>query len=133
MVILIWVFITLVFSNCLPCVSSWWHLYNDHHSIPDTCPRSKIRNTANPLSSAEDFSRWSEQHVGQREYTSPLSAEDISRWKLWPTLISSIDRQAGEVMYGFKAGMELIWKNQHPADCKNAKFLISNGWDQGFG
>jgi hypothetical protein len=29
--------------------------------------------------------------------------------------------------------MEAIWQNQHPPDCKNAKFLISEGWAQGFG
>jgi len=30
--------------------------------------------------------------------------------------------------------MELIWKNQHPEDCANAKYLISEGfWGQGFG
>lgn len=29
--------------------------------------------------------------------------------------------------------MEAIWRNQNPPDCSKAKYLILEGWMQGFG
>lgn len=29
--------------------------------------------------------------------------------------------------------MEVIWRNQNPPDCKTAKYIIAEGWPQGFG
>jgi hypothetical protein len=37
-------------------------------------------------------------------------------------------------MYGFdEHTIEMIWRNQHPENCSDAKFLISGDWEQGFG
>jgi hypothetical protein len=64
--------------------------------------------------------------------TARLSDEEINKWKLWPNL-QPYSTDYGEVLYGFREAMDVIWKNQHPANCKDAKFLISEGWTQGFG
>jgi len=40
---------------------------------------------------------------------------------------------AKQYVDGFYEAMELIWKNQHPPSCSTAKFLISSGWQGGFG
>ena len=34
---------------------------------------------------------------------------------------------------GLEMILDAIWKNQHPEDCSKAKFLISNGFNSGFG
>lgn len=63
----------------------------------------------------------------------PLTIEDVNRWRLWPGLISDADMSTGETLSGFKEAMAVIWKHQHPEDCSQSKFLISEGWPQGFG
>jgi hypothetical protein len=35
--------------------------------------------------------------------------------------------------YSFSQAIEIIWKNQHPPDCKKAKYLIADALYQGFG
>jgi len=55
------------------------------------------------------------------------------KWKLWPGLISAFDEANGDALFGVEQAMELIWKNQHPEDCSKAKFMIAQGWTQGFG
>lgn len=63
----------------------------------------------------------------------PLSNEEISRWKMWPGLMSEYDREHGQVIYGYREAMNVIWENQHPKNCSESKFLIFGGWDGGFG
>ena len=63
----------------------------------------------------------------------PLTIEDINRWRLWPGLFSDADMKSGETLSGFKEAMAVLWKHQHPEDCTQAKYLISEGWPQGFG
>lgn len=65
--------------------------------------------------------------------TRPLTEAEISAKKLWPGMSKAFDREHGETIYGFRLGLEEIWKNQFPANCSEAKFLISGGWPYGFG
>jgi hypothetical protein len=37
------------------------------------------------------------------------------------------------VLIGFEDSIEAIYRNQHPADCSKANYLIMRGWYQGFG
>lgn len=68
------------------------------------------------------------------EATKPLSKEEYDRMKLWSALrnFNSSSKEA-ESLYGFRHGIEAIWKHQFPEDCSNKKFLISGGWPYGFG
>eukprot|EP01038_Epipyxis_sp_PR26KG_P009839 gene9839-13233_t len=59
--------------------------------------------------------------------------EAIDRYHLWPGLISEYDLKHGETISLFPEVLEDIWNHQHPVDCKNSKFLIAQGWAQGFG
>lgn len=52
---------------------------------------------------------------------------------LWPGLTNKYDLETGETLVGFKEAMADIWKNQHPADCSKSKYLIVEGFNQGFG
>jgi len=98
---------------CIICgVSALWHTYNANKVYPSTCDHTE---------------------ANFKEMTKPVSAANHEKWKLWPDVISKRDLLEGETMYGFEAGMEAIWKNQHPEDCSNAKFLISGGFESGFG
>jgi len=47
--------------------------------------------------------------------------------------MKEFDMKHGESLYGLQAGLDAIWKNQHPANCSEAKFLVSGGWPYGFG
>jgi hypothetical protein len=90
---------------------SIWHAYDEFKRY-DSCPNHK-----------EEFHRQ----------TKPVSQENQEKWKLWPNVISQDDILHGETMFGFEEGMDAIWKNQHPASCADAKFLISGGFESGFG
>jgi len=94
-----------------------WHAYEKVKSRPDYCPRP------NTTEYTEKF----------KQQTKPLSPEVVEKWKLWPDLISQKDVIEGETMYGFEEGMAAIWENQHPKDCSKAKFLITGGFESGFG
>ena len=63
--------------------------------------------------------------------TRSVAQESKDKWRLWPNVVSRRDLEDGETMYGFEEGMEAIWKNQHPEDCANAKYLISGGFEIG--
>jgi hypothetical protein len=91
----------------------WWHPYGPNKMLAKDCPAKSIWNVS--------------------EFTKPLTDKEIAKWNLWPGLLSSYDKEKGETMYGFREGMDAIWRNQFRNDCTNAKFLISNGWSQGFG
>eukprot|EP01038_Epipyxis_sp_PR26KG_P011760 gene11760-15737_t len=62
-----------------------------------------------------------------------ITNEQIKSWKLWPGLISTYDEENGETIVGFTEAIENIWRHQNPVDCSKAKFLIAEGWPQGFG
>lgn len=62
-----------------------------------------------------------------------ISVETIEKYKLWPDVISKFDFMHGETMYGLEEALEVIYKHQHPVDCKNAKYLVSGMYESGFG
>lgn len=71
-----------------------------------------------------------------RSYHASMTAKVINDehpWRLWPGLINERDIKIGGNIYGFREAMEIIWKNQHPTNCANAKYMISSGWQGGFG
>ena len=58
----------------------------------------------------------------------------VSRFKLWPNLLGfDEEKLKPDLLFGLEAAVDIIYKNQHPPDCKKAKFLVSNNWDGGFG
>lgn len=63
----------------------------------------------------------------------PVMIDENHPFRLWPNLVRNQDLKFGKVLFGFHAATEIIWKHQHPPDCKNAKFMISRGWVSGFG
>jgi hypothetical protein len=65
--------------------------------------------------------------------TEPFSSEQISRMKLWPDLLTKFDFENGAVLFGASWGLEQIFRNQNPSNCSEAKYLISNGYNAGFG
>jgi hypothetical protein len=83
-----------------------WHAYNTSHVVPSHC------------------------HHSYADATRPVSSGEYSRMKLWPGVNN---RATGESMYGFKKGIEEVWRHQHPEDCRNRTYLISGGWPYGFG
>lgn len=97
---------TLLFAKAL------WHPYEAQKVYEPTCDKSE-----------QNF----------KEKTKPVSEANKEKWKLWPDVVSKRDLLEGETMYGFEEGMEAIWKNQHPEDCSTAKYLISGGFESGFG
>mmetsp|Transcript_2120 Transcript_2120/g.3747 ORF Transcript_2120/g.3747 Transcript_2120/m.3747 type:complete len:468 (+) Transcript_2120:35-1438(+) len=110
----------LLFSFAI-CFVAAWHPYTRRvaQQRRHDCPK---QNSSEQLS---DFKRR----------TAPISTENAEKWKLWPNLISDQDFKngEGEVMYGYEEGMSAIWENQHPQNCSQAKFLVSMGWEAGFG
>jgi hypothetical protein len=109
--------VSLLFSGlwlinyCLFC-TALWHPYKADKVYDLSCNRS---------------------NEALQEHTQRVSQSNRQKWNLWPDIVSDRDEIDGETMYGFEAGMEAIWKHQHPPDCKNAKFIISGGFESGFG
>jgi len=62
----------------------------------------------------------------------PIHASD-NKFNIWPGLQSPASLERGEQLYGMYEAMEVIWTNQNPPDCSKAKYLLSEGWTQGFG
>ena len=89
----------------LPALCHLWHVY-DPSSKLEGCPA---------------------------EHTRPASSGFRDYFRLWPDLISAHDRAGGEVAYKFYEAMDVIYRHQHPSDCSNAKFLITEGFASGFG
>jgi hypothetical protein len=104
----------IIFLNISIFTTGTWHAYDMNKKIPPNCFRNESNNNNNNLSHN-------------------LKIENIKKWKLWPGLINSYDQIHGETMDGFEEGIKAIYNNQHPDDCSKAKFMISNGWNQGFG
>jgi hypothetical protein len=102
----------VLFVAILICGQALWHPYDAHKHYDPSCDHTE-----------ENF----------KTMTRPVSESNHKKWKLWPDVISKQDLTDGETMYGFEAGMEAIWRNQHPADCSTAKYLISGGFESGFG
>ena len=102
----------LLIGYSIPALS-WWHAYDFDKKIAKDCPSQSVLNVS--------------------AFTSPLKKQEVEKWRLWPGLIEAQDLLKGETMYGFREGMEAIFKNQFRKNCSDAKFVISNGWPQGFG
>lgn len=100
---------SFLLSLILPRYASW-HIY-DEHELPAKCKDMK----------------FSSRNLSQ------ILLSNENKWKLWPGLLSVFDSMTGETLFGFDEAMETIWRHQHPSDCSKAKFLISEGWAQGFG
>jgi hypothetical protein len=90
--------------------------------------RKKFPPSCNNATSVTSASTPPKNHTLQKEMMNFKSY-----WKLWPELLTNRKDGDGEVVAGFHEAMEAIYRNQHPADCSKAKFLIAKGWDQGFG
>ena len=101
----------VAFSICIIQCRALWHAYSKN----------------------KDLSLCKEGLEQQTRHKQVPAAIDKQKWKLWPDLMSSQDESDGESLYGLSAGLEAIWENQHPADCSTAKFLISGGFESGFG
>lgn len=71
--------------------------------------------------------------IANKSKTAPLSEEEIHAWNMWPGLMSPYDKVNGESIFGYREALDIIWRHQHPVDCKTAKFLVADGWDSGFG
>ena len=109
-------FVAILCLIYVPYVGANWHVYD----------------------AAKDYTKCllngtSERAAEYKRRTRVVSSARNKEWKLWPDLISARDMVEDEVMYGFEEGMEAIWKNQHPADCSKVKYLISGGFESGFG
>lgn len=39
-----------------------------------------------------------------------------------------LENRIGETLYGSKDMLELIWQNQNPKNCSEAKYIISAGY-----
>jgi len=89
--------------------------------------------------------------------TRPYSADFVTRLRLWPGLMNNFDietglcveylldvdiyslkliikiENVGESLYGSERGLSEIYNSQHSNDCSNKKYIISNGFDSGFG
>jgi hypothetical protein len=110
-------------------------LENDHRDENPSIFRgnasSEIDHTSTNFSSSEgiDFARC----PCYSESTKPYSYDFIEMLSLWPHVMNQYDIEHGETIYGSKLGLELIYQNQNPPDCKKAKYLVSGGWPYGFG
>jgi hypothetical protein len=107
----------------LRATDALWHAYDADKKYDPSC------NT----NTAEEFAAEFKKH------TRPISEENRMKWGLFADVMSASDMRGmgnGETMYGFEAGMEAIWENQHPADCSTAKYLVSGAgkyFESGFG
>ncbi len=63
----------------------------------------------------------------------PHSIKRDNKYGLWPDLMSPSDLESGEILFGMEEAMEMIWRNQNPQDCHKAKYIILDGWMQGYG
>jgi hypothetical protein len=107
------------------------HRNNDNSSIFRGNASPDVDHTSMNFSSSEgiDFNRC----PCYSESTKPYSYDFIEMLSLWPHVMNQYDIEHGETIYGSKLGLELIYQNQNPPDCKKAKYLVSGGWPYGFG
>ena len=61
------------------------------------------------------------------------SKDFIREMKLWPHLFDGHAMKHGKTLVNSKEALEIIWKSQNPTDCKSAKYLLSPGYNIGFG
>eukprot|EP01038_Epipyxis_sp_PR26KG_P011759 gene11759-15735_t len=93
----------VLFSN------GWWHAYDKRKKRPN------------------------DEYCKNKTISHTIHNKQIKAWKLWPSLFNKFDEDNGETVAGYTEVMRTIWENQHPKDCSKAKFLIAEGWTQGFG
>jgi hypothetical protein len=129
--------LALGLALCLPLCARAWHAYDQRkHQLlkadADCIPlweKSALLAEGQNLSLPAELQRCPCYH----EATRPYSNAFIEELSLWPDLMSQLDVEHGETLFGSRWALEMIHKNQNPEDCKNAKFLISGGWPYGFG
>eukprot|EP01041_Mallomonas_annulata_P010792 gene10792-22529_t len=63
----------------------------------------------------------------------PIHINITNSYRLWPDLVRPQDLQNGKSLYGFHEAISIIHKHQHPKNCQDSKFIISSGWQWGFG
>ena len=114
---LLLLFLYLSYVNCDRTV---WHAYDLKKEYPSMC----YDNVTNELLPKYQRSYWQNKVMSQ---------ETMEKHKLWPDVISKFDFMHGETMYGLEEALDVIYKHQHPVDCKNSKFLISGMFESGFG
>ena len=115
--LLLFILLNLTYINCDRTV---WHAYDLKKEYPSMC----YDNMTNELLPKYQRSYWQNKVMSQ---------ETMEKHKLWPDVISKFDFMHGETMYGLEEALDVIYKHQHPVDCKNAKFLISGMFESGFG
>ena len=99
-------FIVLLCVTCILNDASWSGYGSFNHKIPLVADGCK-------------------GFINNSSYIRPkLSLENIRKWKLWPLMASSHEMLHGETLCFFEAAMELIWENQHPADCSKGTFFL---------
>jgi hypothetical protein len=114
--------VLLVLVFLLTKCFSWWHGYDKYKMIPSYCldKRNLTHNNNDKSIPIADYYDDKNHNV--------LTLRQVKKWKLWPGLISEFDQQHGETIFGFQKAMESIWKNQHPNNCSESKFLIAKGF-----
>lgn len=61
--------------------------------------------------------------------TNQRSSRHYGLWRQF----ESIAGDSGELLFGFREAIDVIWKNQNPPDCSKAKYLIQKYHQGGFG
>lgn len=130
--------ITLAVFILRPCAARY-HLYDLGKNISKHCPDELVNgkhHRHSPSSLAYARRALDAYQHSRMDYDGSVpSKEFFEKYKLWPNLISSKDREGGqgEVLVGFKEMIQAIWENQNPPDCSTAKYMIEGGWEEGFG
>lgn len=100
-----------------------WHIYNDlHHQERngEFCEKYV----------AAETEKEGGRNIFSKAAIDPLKGKE---WKLWRNASFGVEGEHHEVMLGFERALDIVWKNQHPSDCRTAKYIVSRGSESGFG
>lgn len=109
---------------CSAVVVCHWHAYDERKMV-----KMRLNNSCSATDSFDEFAEC----PCFNHATKPYSSDFIEKLSLWPDLMSHIDVEHGETLYGSKWALQKIYDSQNPPDCRNAKYIISGGWPYGFG
>lgn len=105
-----------------------WHAYDEHkHQVMQKAECSPA------MKDQYNMTEGSEQCPCYFPATRPYPHTFVEQLSLWPDLMTEVDIEHGETIYGSRWGLEEIWKSQNPENCRDAKYIISGGWPYGFG
>lgn len=107
-------------SKCNNSRTTNYHPYDINKKYPSICYDNKTN---------ELYPKYQLNNIKKNI----ISKEFIEKYKLWSDVISTFDYTHGETLYGFEEAIEIIYKHQHPIDCKNAQYLVSGMYESGFG